>query len=93
MKETKKWVAALLAGAAAVGAAAAGVAFWKRKKHNALPAGEAEEPQALPLEEQGEEAPDGEAPGEAAPPEETEPAVEPAADTETNEAEEASHDE
>ena len=44
-------------------------------------------------EEQGEEAPDGEAPGEAAPPEETEPAVEPAADTETNEAEEASHDE
>ena len=91
MKETKKWAAALLAGAAAVGAAAAGLAFWKRKKHNALPSGEAEEPQALPLEEQGEEAPDGEAPGEA--PEETEPAVEPAADTETNEAEEASHDE
>lgn len=87
MKETKKWAAALLAGAAAVGAAAAGLAFWNRKKHNALPAGEAEEPQALPLEEQGE------APGEAAPPEETEPAVEPAADTETNEAEEASHDE
>lgn len=57
------------------------------------PAGEAEEPQALPLEEQGEEAPDGDAPGEAASPEETEPAVEPAADTETNEAEEASHDE
>ena len=82
MKETKKWAAALLAGAAAVGAAAAGLAFWKRKKNN-----------ALPLEEQGEEAPDGEAPGEAAPPEETEPAVEPAADTETNEAEEASHDE
>ena len=53
MKETKKWAAALLAGAAAVGAAAAGLAFWKRKKHNALPAGEAEEPQALPLEEQG----------------------------------------
>ena len=69
MKETKKWAAALLAGAAAVGAAAAGLAFWKRKKHNALPAGEAEEPQALPLEEQGEEAPDGEAPGETAPPE------------------------
>lgn len=57
MKETKKWAAALLAGAAAVGAAAAGLAFWNRKKHNALPAGEAEEPQALPLEEQGEEAP------------------------------------
>ena len=54
MKETKKWAAALLAGAAAVGAAAAGLAFWKRKKNNALPAGEAEEPQALPLEEQGE---------------------------------------
>lgn len=36
MKETKKWAAALLAGAAAVGAAAAGLAFWKRKKHNAL---------------------------------------------------------
>ena len=53
MKETKKWAAALLAGAAAVGAAAAGLAFWNRKKHNALPAGEAEEPQALPLEEQG----------------------------------------
>ena len=93
MKETKKWAAALLAGAAAVGAAAAGLAFWKRKKNNALPAGEAEEPQALPLEEQGEEAPDGEAPGEAAPPEETEPAVVPAADTKTKEAEEASHDE
>ena len=70
MKETKKWAAALLAGAAAVGAAAAGLAFWKRKKHNALPAGEAEEPQALPLEEQGEEAPTGDALGEAAPPEE-----------------------
>ena len=42
MKETKKWAAALLAGAAAVGAAAAGVAFWNWKKHNALPAGEAE---------------------------------------------------
>lgn len=57
MKETKKWAAALLAGAAAVGAAAAGLAFWNRKKHNALPAGEAEEPQALPLEEQGEGCP------------------------------------
>lgn len=62
MKETKKWAAALLAGAAAVGAAAAGLAFWKRKKNNALPAGEAEEPQALPLEEQGEESPAGDAP-------------------------------
>ena len=39
MKETKKWAAALLAGAAAVGVAAAGLAFWKRKKHNALPRG------------------------------------------------------
>ena len=107
MKETKKWAAALLAGVAAVGAAAAGLAFWNRKKHNALPCGILAyigkeggksillrgDMDALPLEEQGEEAPDGEAPGEAAPPEETEPAVEPAADTETNEAEEASHDE
>lgn len=59
MKETKKWAAALLAGAAAVGAAAAGLAFWNRKKHNALPAGEAEEPQALPLEEQGRHPPPG----------------------------------
>ena len=83
MKETKKWAAALLAGAAAVGAAAAGLAFWNRKKHNALPAGEKEGPQALPLEEQGEASPAGDAPGEAAPPEKTEPAVEPAADTET----------
>ena len=57
MKETKKWAAALLAGAAAGGAAAAGLAFWNRKKHNALPAGEAEEPQAQPLEEQGGEPP------------------------------------
>ncbi len=93
MKETKKWAAALLAGAAAVGAAAAELAFWNRKKHNALPAGEAEEPQAQPLEEQGEEALTGDAPGEAAPPEETEPAVEPAADTEIKETKEASHDE
>lgn len=93
MKETKKWAAALLAGAAAVGAAAAGLAFWKRKKHNALPAAEAEEPQALPLEEQGEETSVGDAPGEGAPPEEAEPAVKLAADTEINEAEEASHDE
>ena len=93
MKETKKWAAALLAGAAAVGAAAAGLAFWNRKKHNALPAGEKEEPQAQPLEEQGEETLTGDAPGEAAPPEETEPAVEPAADTEIKETKEASHDE
>lgn len=93
MKETKKWAAALLAGAAAVGAAAAGLAFWNRKKHNALPAGEAEEPQAQPLEEQGEETPVGDAPGEGAPPEEAEPAVEPAADTKIKETEEASHDE
>ena len=53
MKETKKWAAALLAGAAAVGAAAAGLAFWKRKKNNALPAGEAEEPQACPWKNRG----------------------------------------
>ena len=42
MKETRKWIAALLAGAAAVSAAAAGLAFWSRKKHKALKLGKPE---------------------------------------------------
>ena len=82
MKETKKWAAALLAGAAAVSAAAAGLAFWSRKKHKDLKLGK---PESQPPEEQtgkssGEEAPAGAAP-------------KPAAGAKTKEAEEASHDE
>ena len=82
MKETRKWIAALLAGAAAVSAAAAGLAFWSRKKHKDLKLGK---PESQPPEEQtgkssGEEAPAGAAP-------------KPAAGAKTNEAEEASHDE
>ena len=77
MKETRKWIAALLAGAAAVSAAAAGLAFWSRKKHKALKLGK---PESQPPEEQT-----GKSSGEAAP--------KPAAGAKTKEAEEASHDE
>lgn len=82
MKETKKWAAALLAGAAAVGAAAAGLAFWSRKKHKALKLGK---PESQPPEEQTGKSPGEEAPGGVAP--------KPAAGAKTKEAEEASHDE
>lgn len=82
MKETRKWIAALLAGAAAVSAAAAGLAFWSRKKHKALKLGK---PESQPPEEQTGKSPGEEAPGGAAP--------KPAAEAKTKEAEEASHDE
>lgn len=82
MKETRKWIAALLAGAAAVSAAAAGLAFWSRKKHKALKLGK---PESQPPEEQTGKSPGEEAPAGAAP--------KPAAGAKTEEAEEASHDE
>lgn len=82
MKETRKWTAALLAGAAAVSAAAAGLAFWSRKKHKALKLGK---PESQPPEEQTGKSPGEEAPAGAAP--------KPAAGAKTKEAEEAGHDE
>ena len=82
MKETRKWTAALLAGAAAVGAAAAGLVFWSRKKHKALKLGK---PESQPLEEQRGEFPAGEEPEKAE--------AKPAAGAKTKEAEEAGHDE
>ena len=51
--------AALLAGAAAVGAAAAGLAFWKRKKHNALPAERQRSRKPCPWKSRGRKPPTG----------------------------------
>ena len=82
MKETRKWIAALLAGAAAVSAAATGLAFWSRKKQKTLKLGK---PESQPPEEQTGKSSGEEAPGGAAP--------KPAAGAKTKEAEEASHDE